>query len=168
MTNTSATQASSRAATAVYVSRVRELVYQLARLMARCDDTCLAQHGITVTQGYALMSFPDEGDLSMNALGEAIEVAGSTATRMVDQLVKKGLVDRRPDPEDRRIVRVTLTPRGRELRRQMEEATETCFRVAFGALAAAERPAVVRVLELITGSLAKALEAFGGASWRAK
>ncbi len=53
--------------------------------------------------------------LSMGALGEMLSVPLSTATRMVDWLVRSGFVDRLSDPEDRRIVRVALSEKGKEL-----------------------------------------------------
>lgn len=152
---------SKQAKAAGYVARIQRLMYQLARLMERCDELCLAQHDVTVSQGYTLMCLPPSSDLTMNALGEAIGVAGSTATRMVDQLVKKGLANRRHDSGDRRIVRVALTKRGQELRQEMEAAMQSCFTDAFAGVAESERPATLQVLELITGMLAKALEHAG-------
>jgi DNA-binding MarR family transcriptional regulator len=53
--------------------------------------------------------------LTMGELSEALVVPLSTATRMVDWLVESGYAERLPDPEDRRIVRVTLTETGQEL-----------------------------------------------------
>lgn len=163
-----ATASGKQTEAASYVARIQHLIYQLARLMERCDELCLAQHDITVSQSYTLMSLPATGDMTMNALSEAIGVAGSTATRMVDQLVKKGLTDRQHDPQDRRIVRVTLTKRGQEIRKELEAAMESCFTDAFAEVAETERPATVRVLEFITSSLAKALEAHGCTNCKVK
>ena len=53
--------------------------------------------------------------LTMGEISEALNVPLSTATRMVDSLVEHGYAERLPDPQDRRIVRVTLTPGGKEL-----------------------------------------------------
>lgn len=143
---------------ATFVARVQQLTYQLVRLMERCDELCLAEHDITVAQAYTLLCVPAVGDVRMNSLSEAIGVAGSTATRMVDQLARKGLVERISDPEDRRIVRVRLTQAGKEQRGQLEAAATACFTLAFGHVAQDERSATVRVLEQLTDSLAKALE----------
>lgn len=161
MVKTATATSRKQTAASTYVARIQHLIYQIARLMERCDDLCLAQHDITVSQGYTLMCLPPSGDRTMNALSEAIGVAGSTATRMVDQLVKKGLTGRQHDREDRRIVRVALTKRGQEIRKELEAAMESCFTDAFAEVAESERPATVRVLEFITSSLARALEAYG-------
>ncbi len=59
--------------------------------------------------------------VTMGELSMALAVPLSTATRLVDWLVESGYADRRPDPEDRRIVRVELTAAGRELYQAINE-----------------------------------------------
>jgi len=51
----------------------------------------------------------------MAALAEAVAVTAPTASRLCDRLVKKGLVRRRTDRNDRRQVRIGLTEAGRQL-----------------------------------------------------
>ncbi|HEY0937868.1 MAG TPA: MarR family transcriptional regulator, partial [Trebonia sp.] len=55
-----------------------------------------------------------EGPLTLGGLAEAVGVDAPYATLIVDRLEQRGLVDRQPDPEDRRRKLVTLTPAGRE------------------------------------------------------
>jgi DNA-binding MarR family transcriptional regulator len=59
--------------------------------------------------------------MPMGELSRALDVPQSTATRMVDDLVESGVAVRIADPEDRRIVRVTLTEEGRELHQTISE-----------------------------------------------
>jgi DNA-binding MarR family transcriptional regulator len=54
------------------------------------------------------------GPVSLSALAEAIGVDAPYATIIVDSLEERGLVERRPDPEDRRRKLVALTPAGEE------------------------------------------------------
>jgi DNA-binding MarR family transcriptional regulator len=150
-----------RSAQNAYVGRVQDLVCRLAQLMDRCNEMCLAELDVTVSQGYTIMSLPQEGELTMNALSQTIGVAGSTATRMVDQLVRKDLVARRNDPDDRRVVRVALTQRGQELRRKVGQATDTCFMGAFAEVPEERRRGTIDALELITESFARSLEEYG-------
>ena len=58
--------------------------------------------------------------LSMGELSDALSVPLSTATRVVNTLVERGYVHRFNDPDDRRVVRVTFTPKGRKLYRFIE------------------------------------------------
>ncbi len=53
--------------------------------------------------------------LTMGEFSNALSVPLGTATRIADWLVDKGYVQRLPDVEDRRVVRVALTGKGREL-----------------------------------------------------
>ena len=69
------------------------------------------------------------GPQSLASLAEAVDVTPSTATRMCDRLVRKGLVARRHERGDRRLIRLTLTTDGHDLvdavteRRRKEIAT---------------------------------------------
>ncbi len=58
--------------------------------------------------------------MTMGEVGQALDVPLSTATRIVDLLVENGYVQRVPDPDDRRVVRVTLTDTGLEMYRTIE------------------------------------------------
>ena len=55
-----------------------------------------------------------EGPLSLSGLAEAIGVDAPYATLIVDSLEERGLVERQPDPDDRRRKLVSLTPAGSE------------------------------------------------------
>jgi DNA-binding MarR family transcriptional regulator len=55
-----------------------------------------------------------EGPLSLSGIAEAIGVDAPYATLIVDTLEERGLVERRPDPADRRRKLVSLTPEGKD------------------------------------------------------
>jgi DNA-binding MarR family transcriptional regulator len=59
--------------------------------------------------------------ITMGELSRKLDVPLSTATRIVDWLVKSEYVVRLPDPEDRRVVRVALTQSGQEIYRASDE-----------------------------------------------
>ena len=61
-----------------------------------------------------------KSNLTMGELSNTLSVPLSTATRIVDWLVDNGYVERLPDPEDRRIVRIALTDIGRQLHQTIE------------------------------------------------
>jgi DNA-binding MarR family transcriptional regulator len=74
-----------------------ELFYRVGSVMWQCDS------------------------LTMGELSHALSVPLSTATRMVDSLVVEGYVLRLPDPGDRRVVRVALSPGGCQLHQAMRK-----------------------------------------------
>jgi DNA-binding MarR family transcriptional regulator len=84
------------------------------------------EYGLTVQQGQllcVLMGRP----YGMSDLGGTLGLEKSSLTGLVDRAVRRGLVRREPDPDDRRAVQVLLTPEGRELAEDFYAAT--CRRV---------------------------------------
>jgi DNA-binding MarR family transcriptional regulator len=81
---------------------------------------------VTLTQYRTLVVLASRGPQSLAELAEAVAVTSPTATRMCDRLIKKGLIQRRQDRDDRRLIRLTLAKRGQDLvdevtrRRRME------------------------------------------------
>ncbi len=78
------------------------------------DRSQICCHGLSVSQCYVLDALAEEGDLTMQRLAQRMHLAISTMTRVVAQLVRRGYARRRPDPGDGRVVRVAITPRGKE------------------------------------------------------
>src|ERR1700722_19127437 len=70
---------------------------------------------VTLTQYRTLVVLASRGPQSLADLAEAVDVTPPTATRMCDRLVRKGLIVRRHDRGDRRLIRLTLAKRGHEL-----------------------------------------------------
>jgi len=69
---------------------------------------------LTVAQLRVLLVLYTEGPSRMSSIASSIGIAVSTATGIVDNLVKKGLVMRGADPEDRRLVICSLSHQGQE------------------------------------------------------
>lgn len=103
------------------------------------------EYDLTAQQGQllcVLMARP----YGMSELGATLRLAKSSLTGLVDRTERNGLVERRPDPEDSRAVRVALTRRGGRLAAEFYE--ETCRRIerlATG-LTDAERDALAGLL----------------------
>lgn len=140
-----------------FAASLQQLIYKLLRDYEFCDRICLTQHGVTASQAYTLLALPRKANLTMNALSEAMGLANSTMTRMIDNLVERGLVYRRPDDEDRRAVRVGLTDQGARLRHTLQAAQEEVFEAALEEIPKEERPVILRALEQVTNCLEKAL-----------
>jgi DNA-binding MarR family transcriptional regulator len=130
---------------------LRALRHQRGRVAARPDgdELSLAQ--------YHLLQPLDDGEASgLRALAERAGVAPPTATKMLDGLVERGLVARERCPEDRRAVRIRLTPEGREavaLKRAMLAERRAAV---FADFTPEERRDAARLLERLAG----AVEAF--------
>jgi DNA-binding MarR family transcriptional regulator len=71
--------------------------------------------GLTPTQWAALARLAEEGAASQNHLGRLTAMDPATVQGVVHRLEKRGLIDREPDPEDRRRTRLKLSAAGAEL-----------------------------------------------------
>jgi DNA-binding MarR family transcriptional regulator len=94
------------------------------------------------------------GPLSAGHLAQRFGVSRPTITRMVDGLVKKGLVERHVGLEDRRVAMTSLTPQGR----QMLEATEDSATRSMADLLTTLPPDRLTRLEAALGDLTDLLE----------
>ncbi|MEQ9333068.1 MarR family transcriptional regulator [Thalassobaculum sp.] len=71
--------------------------------------------GLTPTQWAALARLGEAGAASQNHLGRLTAMDPATVQGVVQRLEKRGLVDREPDPDDRRRTRLKLSAAGAEL-----------------------------------------------------
>jgi DNA-binding MarR family transcriptional regulator len=71
--------------------------------------------GLTPTQWAALARLAEEGAASQNHLGRLTAMDPATVQGVIQRLEKRGLIDREPDPEDRRRTRLKLSLEGAEL-----------------------------------------------------
>ena len=93
------------------LSASRVLVAIAARSLADLDEA----EDVTLTQYRSLVVLASRGPQGMASLAEALGVTPPTASRLCERLVRKGLVRRRTDRNDRRQVKVALTEAGRRL-----------------------------------------------------
>jgi DNA-binding MarR family transcriptional regulator len=122
-------------------------IHLLRRL--RVEDEAL---GISAPRLSALSVLVFAGPKRIGELARIEQVEPPTMTRLVDGLVRDGLVVREPDPDDARAVRVKATPTGaRTLRRGRARRVET-LRARLASLSPTELAALgegVEVLERI-------------------
>jgi DNA-binding MarR family transcriptional regulator len=71
--------------------------------------------GVTLPQYRALVLLNSRGEQNVSTLADALEIHPSTATRLCDRLLTKGLIDRATSSGNRREVTVRLSPDGRAL-----------------------------------------------------
>jgi len=89
------------------------------------------------------------GSLRMSDLARELDVTEPAATAIADRLVGHGLVERQDDPNDRRTVRLNLSPRAVELLERVEEARRATMTKAFDAISDDQLRALVDVFETL-------------------
>jgi MarR family transcriptional regulator, organic hydroperoxide resistance regulator len=91
------------------------LLNNAARLMQRRFSTKLAPHRVTPPQWGVLVALWEQDGLSLSELAHRSFFDGPTMTGIVDRLEHGGMVERRRDSQDRRVISVYLTDAGRAL-----------------------------------------------------
>lgn len=97
--------------------RVLSRVTRLARHLDLARKEAFAIHGLDVWEFDVLAALRREGtpyELSPGQLIAQTLSTSGTMTNRIDRLAQRGMVERLPDPRDRRGVRVRLLPRGRD------------------------------------------------------
>ena len=129
-----------------------EVLLALARTVVGISTRAADQlGGVSIVQLRALTVLCDLGTANLGQLAEAMGVALSTASRLVDRLVRAGLVDRRPSPRTRREIELTVSDAGRATLERYDELRLAGLRARFEQVSQPE------------AALA-AFEEFGGAS----
>jgi len=96
------------------------------------------QMELTVPQFRALIFVSHNGDASLSAMADHIGISPPAASRMVELLVRRGLMRRLARPNDRRCVSLSLTPRGRATFRKALRATQVALTRRFEKLSKRE------------------------------
>jgi DNA-binding MarR family transcriptional regulator len=108
---------------------------------------------VTFHQMEALRTVARRGSITMGELADCLDAASmSTATQMADRLVRLGLVDRSGDPDDRRLVRIALSAKGRSLHDEMEAGWRRGTGEALACLSDEECATLVHLLERVAGT----------------
>lgn len=100
-------------------SHLRLSVFRASRTLRR-----ESQAGISPTLLAALSTIERHGPMTAGALAAHEQVRKPTVTRILAALVAEGLVERTPDPIDRRVSWVQMTPAGRALMRAVRRRTD--------------------------------------------
>ncbi|MEW5736305.1 MAG: MarR family transcriptional regulator [Thermodesulfobacteriota bacterium] len=96
------------------VERLKEIIAEMVRC---CEDRRIYEHGrfgLPYAELRCLMLFDGERYLTVKGMAERMDVAKSRITKIVDGLAAKGFVKKVDDPDDGRVVLISLTPAGRD------------------------------------------------------
>lgn len=91
---------------------------------------------------------------SLNETAEHIGLEAPSASKLIDRLVRGGLVLRKADPADRRRVRLTLLPRGQRNIDLAFEHTRSFLARELAGLKAGERTAVLKAMQILKSAFA--------------
>lgn len=135
---------------------------ELIRVIQFRDRDRACCHELSVSQCYALKSVSEGGRLTVNDLAAYLYLDKSTASRVAQGLVDKGLLARERDPDDGRIVRLATTGAGEELHRRIDSELAEEYAELLADFDPSFRPAIVKLVRRLRRSFASRVEAEGG------
>jgi DNA-binding MarR family transcriptional regulator len=134
-------------------AEVVERLLTVTHGIRRRHNAELASYDLSVPRGRLLMAVHQLGEPKMNELAASLDLNARTITTAVDTLEREGILERRPDPADRRATRVLLTDAGRAQIADWQEFQRQLAERAMAPLSADERRSLKRLLDKIRDGL---------------
>ncbi|MDF2720148.1 MAG: MarR family transcriptional regulator [Paenibacillus sp.] len=132
-----------------YVDRFHSAMESFKRKMIQ-EFSSKLQFGLTPPQFFMLHMIREKGPCKATLLAEQMEVKPSAITVMIDRLVNHGLVERRHDDKDRRVVLIQLTEQGRQALIQMDRIRREIAGRYFDKIDPQEAEQLLNILEKLT------------------
>ncbi len=136
----STSQPRSSAAASPSVEELVDLFLAVMGRLGRHFFECSAEFDLSPQQAKAFREL--DQPLSMKELADRLLCDASNVTGIVDRLEARGLVERQPEPGDRRVKRLVLTASGRELWQAHHDRVFGCEVPALAVLSADDRRAL--------------------------
>jgi DNA-binding MarR family transcriptional regulator len=130
-------------------AELSDLLMRVARAQRRRWRDALAPWDLSPHQARALRVVCERDGVRLSDLAEALRIAPRSATEVADGLQQRGLVERAPDPADRRAVLLRPTDDGRRVRAEVDRARTADSDQLFARLSAADRRRLARLLRAL-------------------
>jgi MarR family transcriptional regulator for hemolysin len=121
-------------------------------------DQKAAQFGMSRAKWAVLARLDRFEGLKQAELADMLDLQPISLTRLLDGLSNNGLIERRPDPEDRRAKRLYLTPAARPLLEQLSILGEELTETAFAGLDEAEEAVLLKQLSAVKENLRRVVQ----------
>jgi MarR family transcriptional regulator for hemolysin len=136
------------------MNQLLTLFTRASKLLRTAADDAMSVHGVRVGQNIILEALWADDGLTPGQIAQRVGLATPTVVNTATRMEHAGLVARRPDPQDARLVRIHLTDRGRALRDVIGAARDELARHATATLTKDERRHLRSALEKIVKQLA--------------
>jgi DNA-binding MarR family transcriptional regulator len=130
-------------------------IVQVGERFLACTDKALRRHNLSRAGREALAVLEGAGQpLSPTTIAERLLVTTASVTSLLDTLERRGLVERRPDPGDRRKLLVAITDQGLALVDQFLPEVVALQTAAMAELSEPQRRQLVKLLTTVRAGLA--------------
>ena len=135
-----------------YFSRqVMEIMPVIYKEFARREDNELTRGKISCSQMVALDHVSRMSSVKMKDIASHLGIQMSSATTLVGRLIREKMLTRRHDEEDRRLVWVEITPRGKKVIKQILDQKRSSIQEIFSVLSDKERGRYLKILKKVYG-----------------
>lgn len=141
--------------------RFLESLGAIMRARGNAFRKVVGRQGITLPQFFLLKIVKSHDGMTVTQISRAMMVAVPTASRMIDNLCEKGWLERQKDTENRRLTRVCLTQKGRNILQEMGELQKEGLLKLMDREDAKEIEAFIIWLEKFSAKFSVALEGVG-------
>ena len=131
--------------------KLSELFWSVTRRLRHSARAALAPWDIAPSHSRALGVLMQHQALRLSELSDHLHIAPRSTTDVVDGLQERGLIERTPDPHDRRAMLVSLTAEGHRVGTAIRAARDADAEQFFGALSHADRDDLARILRTLRG-----------------
>jgi DNA-binding MarR family transcriptional regulator len=128
-------------------------LYELSRAMRRLFDARARALGFTQGQWRILAQLSRHEGISQAGLADILEMQPISLARALDRMESNGLVERRPDPKDRRALKLFLMPAAGPMLEILRKLSDELRSIATSNLSSAEQETLVQLLGKIRHSL---------------
>jgi DNA-binding MarR family transcriptional regulator len=133
--------------------QIADRLRRVNRLLRQQTPQEWAALDLTMAQMKVLFVLHQSGPAKVSHLAEALSVTAPSMTGTLERLVRQGLVERRDDPADRRLVISQLTAEGQALMERLQQGRRARLLAALGRLNAADIVALDRGLVALEAAL---------------
>ncbi|MBU1147972.1 MAG: MarR family winged helix-turn-helix transcriptional regulator [Candidatus Omnitrophica bacterium] len=129
-----------------------EISTLIPKLMRTVQTSSLLKLNISSAQIIILITIQAHGQCKTKIVAKERGISPPTATGLIDRLVRSGYVKRSPDPEDRRVVMVSLTKKGENMVKTHMDAIRDVWKKILVRLTAEEQKQYLHILKKISGA----------------
>jgi DNA-binding MarR family transcriptional regulator len=140
------------------VTRLMDMIERIVRsahklVRVECDEIDL-----TPPQTFLLRALDLHGPMTLRELRQHFNAAQSTTSEMVGRLARSGFITKKPDPNDRRSVKIAISARGRAVLRARIEELKRRHRAVFDALSLEDQERFLGAFETIVELMDRAAQ----------
>lgn len=122
------------------------LLGDASRMLRRIFNERVTHLGLTQAQWRALVHLSRNEGLNQVSLADLLDVQPITVARLIDKLAAADLVERRPDPNDRRAQRLFLTAKATDVVARIWEVADETYAVVLKDISNEEREVLINLL----------------------